>query len=214
MASLARPTLKSIAERLGISPSTVSRTLNGQGKESRISDATQQAVRQMAEELGFAPNLLARGLRLKKTAALGLIVPDIANPFFARIAHELAVWAREHGYSIALWDSQDQTAVESKSLEALARWRVDGLFVCPVGTASEHFRTWERGPVPMVVIDRLLAGRRLPSVSSDNHGGRARRRSTSWIWAIGGSPASKACPGPRRMKSARRDTGKRSANGA
>ena len=171
MSSPTRPTLKSIARRLGISPSTVSRTLNGQGKSNRISDATQQAVREMALELGFAPNRLARSLRLKKTATVGLVIPDVSNPFFAAIAHEVAVSAREHHYSIALCDSQEQTAVEVESLESLAHWRVEGLLVCPVGESGEHFRDWERGGTPLVVIDRVPPGCDFPSVTSDNRGG-------------------------------------------
>jgi len=151
--------------------STVSRTLNGQGKANRISEETQQAIREAALEIGFAPSLLARGLRLKKTATLGLVIPDVSNPFFAAIAHEVTVSARERGYSIALCDSQEQTAIEVESLEVLARWQVDGLLVCPVGRSGEHFRSWELGPVPAVVIDRLLPGCRLPSVTSDNRGG-------------------------------------------
>lgn len=171
MASSSRPTLKSIAKRLGVSPSTVSRTLNGQGTSSRISDSTQQAVREMAIELGFAPSLLARGLRLKKTATVGLVIPDVSNPFFAAIAHEVAVAAREHRYSIALCDSQEQTAVEIESLESLAQWQVEGLLVCPVGESGEHLRGWERRELPMVVIDRIPPGCRFPSVASDNRGG-------------------------------------------
>ena len=133
MASPSRPTLKNIADRVGVSVSTVSRSLNGQGRSSRISELTERAVRDAARELGFAPSLLARGLRLKKTATVGLLIPDISNPFFAQIAHEVAVTAREQDYSIALCDSQEQAAMECESLEVLARWQVDGLLVCPVG---------------------------------------------------------------------------------
>ena len=171
MASRPRPTLKSIAARLGVSTSTVSRALNGQGKAHRISEPTQRAVREVALELGFAPSLLARSLRLKKTATLGLVIPDVSNPFFAEIAHEVAVSARDYGYSIALCDSQEQTALEVESLEALARWQVEGLLVCPVGRSSEHFRAWERSGTPVVAIDRIPHGCQIPAVASDNCGG-------------------------------------------
>jgi LacI family transcriptional regulator len=171
MPSRPRPTLKSIADRLGVSTSTVSRALNGKGKSHRISEPTQRAVQEMALKLGFAPSLLARSLRLKKTATVGLVIPDVSNPFFAWIAHEVAVSARDHGYSIALCDSQEQTAIEVESLEALARWQVEGLLVCPVGRANEHFRAWERSGTPLVAIDRIPHGCQPPAVVSDNSGG-------------------------------------------
>ena len=75
-------TLKYIADKLNISASTVSRVLSGQAKQYRISKKTEEAVLSEAKRLDFSPNQLARGLRLKKTHTLGLVIPDISNPFF------------------------------------------------------------------------------------------------------------------------------------
>src|SRR5712672_1351174 len=79
-------TLKSIADRSGVSVTTISRVLSGQASRYRISKATEAAIRKLAKELDFVPNQLARGLRLKKTLTVGLVIPDISNPFFAGIA--------------------------------------------------------------------------------------------------------------------------------
>jgi len=88
-----RITLKAIAEQLGLTPTTVSRVLNGKGDQYRISQKTQRRVRELAKKLNFSPNQIARGLRLSKTATIGLIVPDISNPYFATIAHHVTAEA-------------------------------------------------------------------------------------------------------------------------
>ena len=164
-------TLKAIAAHLGVSATTVSRSLNGQGDRYRISEKTQGAVRRLARRLDFSPNPLARGLRLKKTATIGLVIPDISNPFFARIAHCVTVVARDHRHSVLLADSQEQTRLEIASIAALLRRHVDGLILCPVGIADAHLRPLVRGPVPVVLADRHFPRLALPSVTSDNLGG-------------------------------------------
>src|SRR4051794_15769281 len=76
----AQPTLKRIASESGVSVTTISRVLTGQASRYRISKQTETAVRKLAKELDFVPNQLARGLRLKKTLTIGLVIPDISNP--------------------------------------------------------------------------------------------------------------------------------------
>src|SRR4030067_2307838 len=82
-------TLETIAEKTGVSKTTISRVLNGKAKNYRISDKTAQKVLAVARELNFIPNPLARGLRLQKTLTIGLAIPDISNPFFASIARSV-----------------------------------------------------------------------------------------------------------------------------
>lgn len=165
------PTLKAIATRLGVSVTTVSRSLNGHGARYRISEKTQRAVRRLARHLDFSPNPLALGLRLKKTATIGLVIPDVSNPFFARIAHRITVAARDHSHSVLLADSQEQTPLEVEAIGLLLRRQVDGLILCPVGLTDAHLRPLVRGPIPVVLVDRHFARLSLPSVTSDNLGG-------------------------------------------
>ena len=77
-----RTTLQKIADQLGFSVSTVSRVLNGKAATYRISKKTEAIILKAAKELNFIPNQLARGLRLQKTFTIGLVIPDISNPFF------------------------------------------------------------------------------------------------------------------------------------
>jgi len=101
---MARVTVKDVAERAGVSISTVSRVLTG---SAPVSKELHRRVVAAIEELGYRPNALARGLRIRRTAVLGLIVPDIANPFFSQLARIIEQRAHQHGYSILLCNSEN-----------------------------------------------------------------------------------------------------------
>ena len=164
-------TLKAIAHRSNVSVTTISRVLTGQAKRYRISKATETAVRKLAKELDFVPNQLARGLRLKKTLTIGVVIPDISNPFFAGIAQQATLGTRKHGYSVILCDSQDSTELEIKSLALLQSRNVEGIVLCPVGQSHEHLMEFVRGKFPMVLVDRFFPDLPIPYVSSDNVAG-------------------------------------------
>lgn len=164
-------TLKSIAERTGTSVSTVSRVLNGCARRFRISDKTEQRVLAMARELDFTPNLLAKGLRLRRTHTIGLVIPDIANPFFAAIASAVAREVRSREHSILLCDTQEDTGREVEALALLASRQIDGLIIAPVGQVGDHLESYVGGATPAVIVDRWFPGLGLSSVASDNRRG-------------------------------------------
>lgn len=164
-------TLKGIAHRTGVSVTTISRVLSGQADRYRISKTTEMAVRKLAKELDFVPNQLARGLRLKKTLTVGLVIPDIANPFFAGIAQQASLGTHKHGYSVILCDSQDSTELEIKLLALLQSRNVEGIMLCPVGQAHEHLVEFVNGKLPMVLVDRFFPDLPISYVSSDNLAG-------------------------------------------
>jgi LacI family transcriptional regulator len=158
---------------------TISRALSGQAKRYRIRPETEARIRACAAELGFTPNQLARGLRLNKTAAIGLIIPDVSNPFFASIARQVALEVRRHGYSLVLCDSQDSADMEAESLEILRSRSVDGLLLCPAGQSREHLVQFERGTLPIILMDRYFPDLKLPYVASDNVKGA--KEATSYL---------------------------------
>ena len=125
----------------------------------------------MAEQIGFSPNRFARGLRLSKTATIGLIVPDIANPFFGAIAHQIAVGTHKRGYSILLCDSQEDVAIERQSLDLLRNWQVEGVVVCPVGQTADHLAEVIAAGLPLVFVDRYFPDLQAPYVGCDNAAG-------------------------------------------
>lgn len=171
MKQSSRPTLKAIAEQLGVSVTTVSRALNGKAQAYGISRKTEEAVRRAAKKLHFSPDPLARGLRLNRTLSIGLLIPDIANPYFAEIAKNVEMAARAGGYSVILCDSQESTELEAESLSLLRARKVDGLVIAPVGQSAGHFEALQNDRPPAVVIDRHFPRLRLPYVISDNYRG-------------------------------------------
>jgi len=166
-----RPTLKLIAKQLSVSVTTVSRALNGKAEDYGISKKTEEAVRRAARRLHFSPDPLARGLRLNRTLSIGLLIPDISNPYFAEIAKNVETAARAGGYSVILCDSQESTELEVESLTLLRDRKVDGLVIAPVGQSARHFEALQEGRLPVVVVDRYFPRLRLPYVVSDNHKG-------------------------------------------
>jgi len=165
------PTLKQIAKDLNISVSTVSRILNGKGKESRISDATVASVLKYAQEVGYSPNLIAKGLQASQTFTIGLMVPDIANPFFATMAKNIEKWASRAQYSIILIDSDEDVETEKIQVLNMIGRKVDGIIVAPVGDSYQHFTKIVEKKVPLIFIDRYFTESTIPYISSDNYQG-------------------------------------------
>ena len=171
MAANKRVTIKNIADRVGVSVATVSRVLSGQAVRYRISATTAETIKKAAKELHYSPNQVARALRLKRTNTIGLIVPDIANPFFSSIARSIEIESRKHGYSMILCDTLENTDLEIDSIALLQNRYVDGLIICPVGQNIEHLQQlYEEGTL-MVTVDRHFPQLRCPKVISDNYAG-------------------------------------------
>ena len=166
-----KPSLKDIAKITGVSPTTVSRVLNGKAKAYRISLPTNELVVQTAAEIGYIPNQTARGLRIKKSNTIGLILPNITNPFFSRIASAIESAARSMGFSIILSDSQHDQSLEIESIRTLMSRNVDGLIVLPMGQDSKYLKLVIDSGIPLVIADRYFSDLNCPQVISDNYQG-------------------------------------------
>lgn len=166
-----QPTLQQMAAQSGVSVSTISRVLSGQAGRYRISKKTEATVRALAKQVNFVPNQLARGLRLKKTLTIGLVIPDISNPFFAGIAQQVTLGTHKHGYSVMLCDSEGSIELEAEALSLLQSRSIEGVVLCPVGQSSKHLTPFVQGGLPMVLVDRFFPEASIPYVSSDNAGG-------------------------------------------
>lgn len=163
--------IRDLAMVLGLSTTTVSRVLNGKGKKYRIREETQQRVLQAARQYNYTPNKLARGLKLARTDTLGLIIPDISNPFFADIAQSIEKEARSKGYSLILCDSGEDHLIEKKLIDLLLSHKVDGIIIAPIGTEYNHIiKTYNSG-LPLVVVDRCFPETGLPFIISNNYQG-------------------------------------------
>ncbi|TWE09301.1 LacI family DNA-binding transcriptional regulator [Rudaeicoccus suwonensis] len=168
--------LRDVAALLGVSDATVSLALSG---NPRISKATRDRVIAAAEELGYRPNRAARALRTDATHTLGLIVSDIANPFFGELASEIERHAEEAGYSVTLCNSnEDPARQDNYLLNLLAGSQADGVLLVPTSSTTAGLRAAGAAGARMVVLDRPIAVpgsglaadhlRSLPTVRSDS----------------------------------------------
>ncbi len=163
--------LKSLSRQLGLSPSTVSRVLSGQAERFRISSGTRDRILAAARDSGVVIDPIARGLRTRSTMTLGLLVPDISNPFFAQLASQVEHLARARGYGVLLADAQESVEVENQSLNLMLGRRVDGLVLAPVAAAPQALATVKAVGIPCVQVDRVFADPDLPSVATANFDG-------------------------------------------
>lgn len=164
-------TLQALAKNLGISTTTISRVLNGVGEQYRISKSTIELVTSMAEKLNYSPNNIAKGLRLKKSSTIGLILPDITNAWFAQLAWVIENEARKNNYNIFLCNSNDDLKIEKKTVQLLQNWMVDGIIMVPIGLEYEHLIKATKKGTPIVLIDRFFEEVQLPYITSNDYEG-------------------------------------------
>jgi len=161
-------TMRDVAERAGVSVTSVSHVIN----ETRpVSYEVRERVLAAMEELGYQPNLLARSLRSGKTHTIGTIVPDSADPFFAEVARGIEDTAFENGYSLILCNSDRNLGKEAFYTNVLVEKRVDGILFLAAGVSTERILDLQRRGMPVVVVDRELPAANVDSVVTDNAGG-------------------------------------------
>jgi LacI family transcriptional regulator len=166
---MAKVTLSDIAKDLGVSKALISFVLNGRGDKMRISAKLQAKVKQRAKELGYKPNQLARGLRKGKTETLGLVIPDISNPFFAEITRAVENEAKKHGYNVIFCSSDESTKSSKESVELLRNRQVDGLIIVPTYNFLSEINKLKEENFPFVLIDRYFNRLNANSVVIDNY---------------------------------------------
>jgi LacI family transcriptional regulator len=151
-----RVTIHDVARHAGVSAMTVSRVIN---ERPRVSVVTRKRVQASIAELGYVPNRLARGLIQRKTGAFGVIVPDVANPFFTLVVRGVERVAGRAAFHVILCDTQGDLERERGYLEDMVAFQVDGVLIAPVGDRSRpQLRLLTRNNVPFVLIDRSITG--------------------------------------------------------
>jgi LacI family transcriptional regulator len=165
-------TLRDVGKKAGVSAMTVSRVINGR---EGVDEETRRRVEEAILALDYVPNRIARGLLSNKTQTIGLIVPDVVNPFFAPVVRGAETAARKAGYRILLCNSEGDLRLEREYIEDLVSHRVDGLLIAPV---SDRTRTsilpLVKGAFPLVLIDRALPDADCDLIVSDSAAGARR----------------------------------------
>jgi LacI family transcriptional regulator len=174
-------TLKDVAALAKVSRATAARALNSYGY---VGNETAQKVQAAAEKLGYRGNRLAQALRNGQLPIVGCILGDIQNPFFARIAHDIEVLARECGHNLVIGSSEEELSQEISLLSSLRSLSIRGFIVAPTSADSNaHLQSLISEAVPLVLIDRVAEGVDCDSVVVDNEGGA--RKAVEYLIAMG-----------------------------
>ncbi|MCB0731086.1 MAG: LacI family DNA-binding transcriptional regulator [Ignavibacteriae bacterium] len=161
------PTLKDVAAHVGVHPSTVSRVLRGK-ENLKISAKTHDKILKAVKELNYIPDFTARALRMKKSFTIGLIVPDILNPYFARIARRIEQLGFEKKYTVIVCNTDEDQQKEILFLNQLISRGVDGIIIAPVQDSKEHIVDVIDKNIPLVLIDRIFEDINVNSVITNN----------------------------------------------
>ena len=160
--------MKDVAARARVSVSTVSHVLN---ETRRVSEETRGEVLAAIKELSYRPNLLAKGLRTRRTYTIGLLIPDIQNSFFTSVVRGVEDVALSRGYHLFLCKTDEDRRREDEYITELAKKRVDGLMVAPPARREAGVRRLRREGVPFVFVDRDVEGAEADVVSVNYQAG-------------------------------------------
>ena len=160
-------TLKDVAKLADVHSSTVSRVLRG-NQDLRIPDETRQKIFAAAKQLNYHPDQTARSLRMKKSYSIGLILPDITNPFFARIARSIEICSYDTGYTVIVCNTDEDQDKENHFMDSLLSRGIDGLIIAPVQDSIEQIRELKDSKFPFVLVDRFFDEMETNAVVSNN----------------------------------------------
>lgn len=147
-------TIKDIAKKAQVSRTTVSRVLNDSGY---VKEETRKKVMDVIKELNYTPSAIARSLSTSKTNTIGIIVPEINNPFFGEIIKGISQIADENNLNIILCNTDDKRDKELKALKLLKEQRIEGIIITPTYAedhfSSEYLNTLEDIGIPVILLD-------------------------------------------------------------
>ncbi|WP_026960480.1 LacI family DNA-binding transcriptional regulator [Aliagarivorans taiwanensis] len=162
------PTMKDVARVAGVSTATVSRSMMS---PERVSEKTRLKVQQAIASTGFTPNAIARNLRKSESKTIVVVLPDIANMFFADIVRGIQLVAQQNGYKVLLGDSVHTVQQASVYIDLVKTKQADGIISLTAELPAE-FKSGSN--IPMVMACEFFEGYPVPTVHSDNYGGAKR----------------------------------------
>ncbi|WP_431907176.1 LacI family DNA-binding transcriptional regulator [Nonomuraea jabiensis] len=165
-----RPTMTDVAREVGVTAKTVSRVLNDDGP---VAVETRERVMEAVRKLGYQPNLMARNMRVgARDAAIGLVIPEMGNPFFGTVAGGIESAVRARGLTLIVGNSSETADLEQSLIATFLARRVSALMVVPSATSDHrHLRNERVAGLPIVFLDRPAVGLTADSVVSANREG-------------------------------------------
>ena len=172
--------IKDVARKAGVSISTVSNALNN---SRYVKKETKEKILEITKNLNYTPNIIARGLKTRSTSTVAVIVPDISNQFFAQVIRGVEEIARLRKYNVLLTCTYYDVLEEKKSIEILRQQFVDGFLFISGYDSFAHIKELNDDKVPVVVADRELKEKKIPSVLIENFG--AMRDTVNYLHRLG-----------------------------
>jgi LacI family transcriptional regulator len=163
-----RTTINDLAKALELSPTLISMVLNGKGNDNKISKETQKRVYEVAKKLNYTPNQNARALRTGKTHVIGLIVPDISNSFYSKLAREFEDLLEQLGYRLILGSTDEDPDKEQRLIKLFIDQNVDGIIAASTFTSDKTYLEISNAGKAVVLFDRVFNKSTLHSVSVEN----------------------------------------------
>ncbi len=160
--------MSDVAKLAGVGTMTVSRVING---HQHVTEEMRRRVFEAVEKLNYRPNEVARSLREQRSRQIGVIVPNIHDPFFAVCAQAVSTVAKEQGYSVNIAMSYEDPETEYNEAAIMLRRHVEGLVVIPSAGPVSRLTEPEFASTPVVTLDRPIAGSRFDSVVVQNQSG-------------------------------------------
>lgn len=167
---MATPTLRDVAEVAGVHPATASRALNPATRGLVNADTARRVIK-VAEQLGYQPNPIARGLKTAKSGTIGLVIPDLTNPLFPPIVRGIEDVLEPAGYSGLIVNTDNDPSREQAQVDRLRSRQVEGLIVATARTEHPLLEELHRQGVPMVMVNRRPHNVDVPSITADDAAG-------------------------------------------
>jgi LacI family transcriptional regulator len=175
-----KTSIKDIARDAGVAISTVSHVIN---KTKYVTRETEESVNEAIKKLDYRPDIIARGLRTKSTRTIGVLLPDISQPFYAQVVKGIEEAARIRNYTLIMGCTFYDIEEEERQMNSMLDQSIDGfMFFCGYDT-YEHIKRIYDLNVPVVVLDRELADSEIPSVLIDNM--LAMEKAVQYLYDIG-----------------------------
>lgn len=163
-----RISIKDVALKAGVSIASVSYVLNNK-IDSRIGKDTIEKVKRAAEELNYRPNNIAKSLKTQRTNIIGLIVADIANPYFSQIARIIEDEANKIGYTLLIGSSDENPEKFEGLINMFCDRQADGLIIAPVENTEKYLHKLQKQKMPFVLIDRYLPKIEVDTIQINNY---------------------------------------------
>jgi LacI family transcriptional regulator len=163
-------TIRDVAARAGVSPATVSRVTNGR---AQVSAVTRQRVAEAVAALGYVPDVVARSLKMRATGLVGLLIPEIVDPFYVEVAQGAEQAANELGLRLLLGTTGINPERERAYLDLVLAQQVDGVVFAAMESGRAPLAALRASGLPAVLLDEIPVGEAIDSVRCDNVGGAA-----------------------------------------